>query len=119
MGQNWIHKVILNEGKERYPNVLEVVEGIISESYLKIEQRKQNLEKSTLSKIKDNKRLQWELLFKIGGVKDFTESVKVGEDGSDKLRPEIKKLIMNIYSMETFVYKDLNRASRERDRTKI
>ena len=30
-----------------------------------------------------------------------------------------KKLIMNMYSMESFLYKELNRASRDKDQSKV
>ena len=56
-------------------------------------------------------------MLKIGGIDNFDESIQVDDD-FEKLRPEVKKVVMNIYSLETFVYKELNKASREHNRSK-
>ena len=60
---------------------------------------------------------RWELLFNIANLGDIdkplTPKILSNPDS------HITKHILYLYSMETFIYSDLNRASREKDQSKI
>ena len=59
----------------------------------------------------------WKFLFKLGDLGDLDKplTAKILSDPSHK----IVKIIMYIYSMESFIYEDLNRATRDKDYSKI
>ena len=55
----------------------------------------------------------WKFLFRLADVGDLDKPLtpKILSDPSHK----IVKLILYIYSMESFIYEDLNKATREQD----
>ena len=59
----------------------------------------------------------WKFLFKLAdaGNLDKPLTAKILSDPTHK----VVKLIMYIYSMESFIYEDLNRATRDKDHSKI
>ena len=60
---------------------------------------------------------QWDFLFEIGGLGCISKPLTC----SILSNPAHKftQRIMYLYSMESFIYEDLNRASRNKDRSKI
>ena len=81
---------------------------------------------------RQNIRCQWESLARVSGIKDMKRSIYIdlGDNVDVNRRGDKKKemnsddklavkIIMQMYSLETFLYSTLNRASRERDQTRI
>ena len=60
---------------------------------------------------------KWKLLFDLSGLDDLDKPLSK-KILSDPKHP-ITMLILYIYSMECFIYTDLNRACREKDQSKI
>ena len=56
----------------------------------------------------------WELLFKLGSIGYSLEKPLTQKILADSSNP-ITKLILYLYSMESFIYPDLNRACRNKD----
>ena len=67
--------------------------------------------------LKNDYKHKWNLLFKLVDLGDMDQPL-TAEILSDPYH-KITMHILYLYSMESFVYADLNRASRERDRSKI
>ena len=67
--------------------------------------------------MKSSYKLNWQRIFDLANVKDLDKplTAKILSDPYNK----ITRHILYLYSMETFIYADLNRASREKDRSKI
>ena len=59
----------------------------------------------------------WKMLFEIANLGDLNKPL-TSKILSDPYH-SVTKHILYLYSMETFIYSDLNRASREKDITKI
>ena len=59
----------------------------------------------------------WKFLFELAALEDLDKplTVKILSDPSHK----IVQLILYIYSMESFIYQDLNRATRDKDKSRI
>ena len=67
--------------------------------------------------LKKNYVRKWELLFNFTNLGDLDESLT--KSILSNPNHKITKHILYIYSMETFIYTDLNSACREKDRSKI
>ena len=61
---------------------------------------------------------RWELLFKLANLEDDLEKPLTPKVLSDPNHKAVKHL-MYIYSMESFIYAELNRVCREKDQSKI
>ena len=76
---------------------------------------------------KQNIRCQWESLVRIAGFKDMSRSVNIDLGrGVRDLSAEMSdddmlaiQVIMKMYSLESFLYREVNRACREKDKSKI
>lgn len=76
------------------------------------------LKPNTLFKLKKQSyQDNWSFLFQLADLGDLDQplSKKILSDPQHK----ITKLLLYIYSMESFIYADLNKASREKDISKI
>ena len=60
----------------------------------------------------------WKMLFKLANVDEEFEKPLTPKILSEP-HHKIVKLIIYIYSMESFIYEDLNRVCREKDKSKI
>ena len=70
--------------------------------------------KTMFERIKDEYSYNWELLFKLGSLGHPLEkplNQKILSDSTNS----ITKLILYLYSMESFIYTHLNRACRNKD----
>ena len=80
-----------------------------------IKQESRNWNNKTMfERIKDEYSYNWELLFKLGSLGHPLEkplNQKILSDSTNS----ITKLILYLYSMESFIYTHLNRACRNKD----
>lgn len=120
LGQAWLKIIRKDEGFDRYPSMKEVIDGIIHEEHLNLEQNPRLQGKQQrLLRAKENKRIQWEMFVKISGIKRMEWNIQVDVNTNKILDPNVKKCIMMMYSLESFLYKELNRACRKRDKSKV
>ena len=110
--------VMFEEDYQYFPTLREIRDELIEGQMVKIREKSQEWTVDTpFSGLERIYRERWEMLFdiaKLGNIdKPLTPDIL-----SNPTNP-ITTYILYLYSMETFIYSDLNRACREKDTSKI
>ena len=102
-----------------FPTLKEIRDELIQAQLNELQQVSHHWNSSTkFIHLKSAYKSNWELLFemdKLGQHLDQPLTVKILSDPAHK----ITRHILYIYSMESFIYADMNKASRDKDKSKI
>ena len=98
-----------------FPSLKEIRDELIMAQMdlIKQESRYWN-NKTKFERLQDHYSYNWELLFKLGSLGHPIEKPLTQKILSDSTH-EITKLILYLYSMESFIYPDLNKACRNKN----
>lgn len=110
--------VMFQDDYQYFPTLREIKNELIAAQIKQIEtDAKRWTNRSKLELMKWSYRDRWQLLFQLPELGDLDKPLtpKILSNPTHK----ITKHILYIYSMESFIYADLNRASREKDKSKI
>ena len=109
---------MFQEDYQYFPSLREIRDELVKAQINELEIESQKwTNKMQFKSLKSIYQSKWKMLFEIVklGNLDQPLTAKILSDPNNK----ITKHILYLYSMETFIYGDLNRASREKDKTKI
>jgi len=113
LGEEWKRTT----GKD-YPTVYDILSGIQNQEEKNMrELHKDCKNKEYLNVLINNKRYAWKHIFQSTITSDFNRAIT--EDSLKNPSSEILCLLLWIYSMECFVYKQLNAATRDNDQSYV
>lgn len=108
--------IMFEKDYQYFPTLKEIKDGLIQAQMRQLDYEKDSWCNETRFKLlKATYTYNWECLFKIADLGDLEKPLtpKILSNPNHK----ITKHLLYLYSMETFIYADLNRACRKKDKT--
>ena len=109
---------LFEEDYQYFPSLKEIRDGLIKAQLQIIEKEKESyIDAPSLHMLKISYAEKWRYLFKLAKFGDINKPLTphILSDPSHK----VTKHLLYIYSMETFIYADLNRACRDKDTNQL
>lgn len=101
-----------------FPSMREIRDGLVEAQIHEIQTKSKNWnDKTCFAQIQSIYQLNWNLLFEMAELGDLDKplSPKILQNPYHK----VTRHILYLYSMESFIYSELNKVSREKDKSKI
>lgn len=111
--------ILFQKDMSFFPSLREIRDELIKAQMMKIKYEYANVytTKTDFEFIKSNYQEKWDLIFEFSNFDELDKPLT--SNILSNSNHDITKLLLFLYSMESFIYADMNKASREKDRSKI